>query len=65
MEEILAANHFFRAAAVYQKFTEGPRVGWAEKFKEILFNIIDYEKIDYVGFKNTVRPHFPQQLSLP
>ena len=65
VEKVLAANHFFRAAAVYQKFTEGPRVGWADNFKKILFGIIDDGMIDYVGFKNTVRPQFPNLPSLP
>lgn len=65
VELILAANHFFRAAASYQKFTEGPRVGWAAKFKEIFFDIAENGKIDYVGFAKTVRPQFPNQPSLP
>src|SRR3989344_5674585 len=65
VELTLAANHFFRAAASYLKFTEGPRVGWAAKFKEIFFDIAQNGNIDYVGFTKTVRPQFPNQPSLP
>ena len=65
VELILAANHFFRAAASYLKFTEGPRVGWAAKFKDIFFDIATNGNIDYIGFKKTVRPLFPDQPSLP
>jgi len=65
VELVLAANHFFRAAASYQKFTEGPRTGWAAKFKDIFFDIAENGNIDYIGFKKTVRPQFPDQPSLP
>lgn len=65
VELVLAANHFFRAAASYQKFTEGSRAGWAAKFKDIFFDIVDNDIIDYIGFKKTVRPQFPNQPSLP
>lgn len=65
VELILAANHFFRAAASYQRFTEGPRAGWAAKFKEIFFDIVENGTIDYIGFKKTVKSQFPDNPSLP
>ncbi len=55
LEQVLTANHLFRAAAVYQQFTTGLRVDWAERFRKLLFYIIDEGKIDYAGFGEIMR----------
>lgn len=55
LEVLLCAGHTLSAVTAYHGARDGLRDTWSAEFKDVLFNIINNGKMDYIAFADIIR----------
>lgn len=55
LEDFLSLGHILSAVEGYYNIKDGLRDTWSQRFKDLLFKIMNANKVDYAGFADIVR----------